>query len=141
MVDGKKIFLLGGIREGTSHVALVARMTRFDTETGTWEEWPALPFATFAPGTGLLREAIFLIGGMQMYPTGGYQYLNHLYRFDLATRQWQHTGRSLSETKGFPQVVPFEEGLAILGGHSYQEDTDAPVRTFEVLAEDAKPAN
>lgn len=135
VVHEKKILLLGGIQEGASQVNLVDNMTSFDTETGNWQEWPALPFATFAPGAGILGDTIFLIGGMQIYPTGGFQYLNHLYRLDFDTRQWRHTGRSLSENKGFPQVVPFDGSLAILGGHSYQENTDSPVRTFEVLSE------
>jgi hypothetical protein len=46
---------------------------------------------------------------------------------------WRHTGRFLQETKGFSQVVPFQGGLAILGGHHYYSDRDEPVATVEFI--------
>lgn len=129
--DGK-ITLLGGLGEGASHFVLLDNVTEFDPQTGTWTELPRLPFATFAPAAGVLDNQILIFGGM--YKTGpqSYNYVNHI--FSLSSEGWLHTGRYLHETKGFSMVVNLDSRrLGILGGHSYQDETDAPVSSFEVF--------
>lgn len=131
-----EIILAGGLGEGASHFALLDQVTAFNPTTGTWRELPRLPFATFAPAAGVIEGSLFVFGGM--YKTGplDYRYVKHIYELPLATPAWSwtHIGRYLQENKGFSQVVGLPNGdLGVLGGHSYDGKTDAPVRTFEVF--------
>ena len=131
-----EIILAGGLGEGASHFQLLDRVTAFNPATGTFRELPPLPFATFAPATGVIDGSLFVFGGM--YKTGpfDYRYVKHIYQLPLAgtAAGWSHTGRYLQENKGFAQVVELPDGdLGVLGGHSYDGETDAPVRTFEIF--------
>jgi hypothetical protein len=135
--DGE-ILLAGGIGEGASHFELLDQVTAFDPATGAWRELPRLPFATFAPAAGVMDGSLFVFGGM--FKTGplDYRYVKHAYELPLsspgARTAWVHVGRYLRENKGFSQVVELPGGeLGILGGHSYDGATDAPVRTFEIF--------
>lgn len=128
-----KIYLLGGIGEGSSHFELVDLFTEFDPTTESFKELPRLPFATFAPAAGSLGEHAYLFGGMFKLGERNYEYVPHIYSFNWEKNRWQHTGRYLRESKGFSQVVTLDKCLGILGGHSYKNNTDAPVKTFEKL--------
>jgi hypothetical protein len=75
------------------------------------------------PWYGLLGDDLLLFGGI----VGG-QVGSSIYALNLSKNTWRHTGRFLSETKAFSQVVPYDGGLAILGGHQ-----NGAVGTFEVL--------
>ena len=131
-----EILLLGGISEGSSHFDWIDRVTSLNTKTGEWKEYPRLPFATFAPGAGVLNGKVYLFGGMNKT----FSYLNTVFEFDFYARKpWLNTGRYLKENKGFPQVVHLpHQALGILGGHTYRYPApgrieDSPVDSFEVF--------
>ena len=127
------IYLAGGISEGASHFNLLDDFTAFDPVLKTFSEMPCLPFATFAPAAGALKDSAFVFGGMLKLGEWSYEYISHVYEFDFGTNTWGHTGRYLKEEKGFSQVVELNNSLGVLGGHSYQNNTDSPVKTFEVF--------
>lgn len=135
VVRGTEIILVGGLGQGASHFELLDNVTGFETMTGEWTEYKNLPFATFAPATGLIGDDLFVFGGM--FKTGAfeYNYVNHIYGLSLVDgSSFAHTGRHLSEAKGFSQVVEMGDGrLGILGGHTYQGEVDHPVSTFETF--------
>ena len=136
-VRNGKIYLVGGISEGGTHFNLIRNLTEFDPATNEFKELPPLPFATFAPAAGLLDDRAFIFGGMIKIGTSeeDYQYVRHIYQFDFNSMSWSHTGRYLHESKGFSQVVNLSQGLGILGGHSYQDNSDHPLDTFEIFAD------
>tara|TARA_B100001971_G_C18268046_1_gene596748 strand:- start:196015 stop:197847 length:1833 start_codon:yes stop_codon:yes gene_type:complete len=125
------IYLLGGISEGGSHFSLSDDFTQFDPLIGNFKELPKLPFGTFAPAAGRLSDYGLMFGGMFKTGQWDYEYVPHIYQFNFNEMKWTHTGRFLNEYKGFSQVVGFEDCLGILGGHSYDGQTDAPLKTFE----------
>lgn len=131
---GDRIILAGGIGVGGRRFALLDKVTAFDPESGRFEELPPLPFPTFAPALGALGDQLIVMGGMFRTSPQEYRYVNHIFR--LGEKAWAHTGRYLSESKGFAQVVGLQDGsLGILGGHTYRADgTDSPVATFETLS-------
>lgn len=129
-----KILLVGGLGQGASHFELVKNVTQIDPLTGEVKELPPLPFATFAPAAEVLGDDLFVFGGMFKTGTWNYEYVAHIYGLDMKKGQWRHTGRSLTETKGFSQVFPIDgKTLGILGGHRYFEGYDSPVTTFETF--------
>jgi len=133
VVLGEEIILLGGLGKGATHFNLIDDVTSWNPRTKKWNEFPRLPFATFAPAAGTIRGEIFVFGGMFKTGEWSYEYVNHIFSLKKAKKSWLHTGRYLSETKAFSQVVPIDSGkLAVLGGHSY-EGGDAPVPTFETF--------
>jgi N-acetylneuraminic acid mutarotase len=125
------IYLVGGISEGGSHFSLLDDFTQFDPKNGTFTEFPKLPFATFAPASGQLKDKAFVFGGMFKTGQYSYEYIPHIYQYDFSAQKWTHTGRYLTEYKGFSQVVTLGECLGIMGGHSYQGGNDQPLNTFE----------
>ena len=129
-----QILLIGGLGVGASHFELLNHVTRIDPVSGAATNLPPLPFATFAPAAGVLGNQLVIFGGMFKTGPADYEYVSHVYALDLRENTWRHTGRYLSETKGFSQVVPFADGLAVIGGHRYVEDRDSPVATFEVFS-------
>jgi N-acetylneuraminic acid mutarotase len=135
-----EIYLLGGIGEGASHFDWIDNLTVFNPKAKTWQEMSPLPFATFAPGAGVIDDQIFLIGGMILRNLNTFylDYVDDIYSFDLRKNKWQHSGVYLNQNKGFPQVVPLsDDELGILGGHTYifspQGIQDHPVSQFESL--------
>lgn len=135
-----KIYLLGGIGQGASHFEWIDNVTVLNTPDLTWSETTPLPFPTFAPGAGVLKNKIFLTGGMILKDKESFDlnYVDDIYIYDLVTNVWTHSGVYLSKNKGFPQVVDIgNDGLGILGGHTYVETDqgliDHPVSDFEVL--------
>ncbi len=131
---GDEIWLIGGLGVGASHFELLDKVTAFNPKTRTFRELPALPFATFAPAAGVAGGSLYLFGGMFKTGEMDYRYVNHVFEFPVdGGAPWRHAGRYLAGNKGFSQVVPLEdEGLLVLGGHSYDGETDAPVRTVEL---------
>jgi N-acetylneuraminic acid mutarotase len=127
------IILIGGLGVGSSHFELLNNVTLLDPQSGYTRELNPLPFSTFAPAAGILGNELLVFGGMFKTGPMNYEYVSHIYGMNLKTEAWTHTGRYLVETKGFSQVVPFQNGLAILGGHRYFADRDEPVRTFEFI--------
>ncbi len=127
------IILVGGLGVGSTHFELLANITRIDPRTGFARELSTMPFATFAPAAGILGDDLMVFGGMFKTGPMDYEYVSHVYALDLDTLAWRHTGRSLVETKGFSQVVPFAGGLAVIGGHRYYADRDEPVSTVETF--------
>jgi N-acetylneuraminic acid mutarotase len=125
------IYMAGGISEGGSHFSLLDDFTVFDPITETFSELPKLPFATFAPAAGTLGNEAYIFGGMFKTGAWEYEYIPHVYKFDFTSQKWEHTGRYLKESKGFSQVVEFNNCLGIMGGHSYQNNSDRPLATFE----------
>jgi hypothetical protein len=141
VVMGDEIVLVGGLGQGSSHFDLLDRVTAFNPVTGWWRELPRLPFPTFAPATGAIGNEVFVFGGMFKTGAEDYAYVNHVFCLKPGADRWQHTGRYLTEAKGFSVVVALGNGaLGILGGHAYQNGTDGPVRTFEVFETVSAPA-
>ena len=130
-VKNGMVYLLGGISEGGSHFSLSRDFTQFDPVTRGFKEMPKLPFGTFAPASGAIGDFGYLFGGMFKTGQFNYEYVPHIYEFDFNKSKWSHTGRYLKEYKGFSQVVDLQGCLGILGGHSYDGQTDEPVKTFE----------
>jgi Tol biopolymer transport system component/N-acetylneuraminic acid mutarotase len=128
-----EIYLIGGIGEGGSHFKLLDKITKFSPSNAQFSELNPLPNATFAPAAGILDNELLVFGGMFKIDEMNYEYVSHIYAQDLKSQNWRHTGRSLKESKGFSQVVKTPEGLVILGGHTYQDNADAPVRTVELF--------
>jgi Tol biopolymer transport system component len=131
---GNKIILVGGLGVGASHFELLSNVTSIDPITGMSAELTHMPFATFAPAAEVLGTDLFVFGGMFKLDEMNYEYVSHIYAYNFNSLEWRHTGRFLTETKGFSQVVPLSETmLGILGGHRYFENTDSPVATFETF--------
>jgi hypothetical protein len=126
-----QIWLIGGLGVGSSHFELLANVTQIDPITGMSSEPSMLPFATFAPAAGVLNNQLLVFGGMFKTGEMDYQYVSHVYAMNMNGLRWRHTGRHLTETKGFSQVVNLGDGLGVLGGHSYAGGQDSPVSTFE----------
>lgn len=125
------IYLLGGISEGGSHFSLSDDFTQYDPITGSFKELAKLPFGTFAPAAGRMSDYGLMFGGMFKTGQWDYEYVPHVYQFNFNTMKWSHSGQYVRENKGFSQVVNFDDCLGILGGHSYDGQTDAPLQTFE----------
>lgn len=140
-VNGDKVYLLGGISEGASHFDWINNVTVFDTQKMSFSEETKLPYATFAPGAGFLKDKLFFIGGMILRNASTYDldYVDDVYQYDLGTKKWTHVGKFLGENKGFPQVVNMRDNtLGILGGHTYIKDEtgriiDHPVDSFDFI--------
>lgn len=140
-VRGDKVYLLGGISEGASHFDWIDNVTMLDTKTMRFSEETKLPYATFAPGAGFLKDKLFFIGGMVLRNASTYDldYVDDVYQYDLSTKKWTHLGKYLGENKGFPQVVNMQDNtLGILGGHTYIKDEtgriiDHPVDSFDFI--------
>ncbi len=131
---GEEVLLVGGLGEGTTHFELMDKVTAINLRTGKSRELPKLPFATFAPATGIIGDTLFVFGGMFKTGAMDYVYVNHIYSLSLGETEWKHTGRHLNEAKGFSQVLPISRTmLGILGGHSYDGGSDSPVKTFEAF--------
>ena len=130
VVDGDRILLVGGLGQGATHFELLDEVTAFYPTEDRFEELPKLPFPTFAPAAGILGDQMYVFGGM--FKTGQYEYryVNSVYARDLSG-PWVDTGRKMQESKGFSQVVNLGDSLAVLGGHSYQNNQDRPVSTVE----------
>jgi len=107
-----QILLVGGMYQ----------VTLVDPTSGFTRELSRLPFAISNPAVELLGEDLLVFGGTM---TG--QLSSGIYALNLAKNTWRHTGRFLTEAKDSSQVVPFDGGLAILGGLR-----EGPVATFEV---------
>lgn len=131
---GDEIWMIGGISVGSSHFDLLDRVTAFNPKTMSFRELPRLPFATFAPTAGVAGGSLFLFGGMFKTSDMDYRYVNHVFEYKLdGLSPWRHSGRYLTGNKGFAQVVALEDNrLMVLGGHSYDGETDAPVKTVEI---------
>jgi N-acetylneuraminic acid mutarotase len=129
-----KILLVGGLGVGASHFELISRITLLDPTTGDVTELPELPFATFAPAAEIINDQLFVFGGMFKTGEMNYEYVSHIYGFNFTKNKWRHTGRYLTETKGFSQVFKLDENtVGILGGHRYNMNEDKPVNTFETF--------
>ena len=132
VVNGDEILLVGGLGVGSNHFDLLDQVTAFNVKTNTWRELPKLPFPTFAPAAGIKDGHLYVFGGMFKTSPKDFEYVNHIYSLDLKENRWYHTGRYLSEPKGFGMVVDLNDNhLGILGGHMYEGETDHPVSTFE----------
>jgi N-acetylneuraminic acid mutarotase len=129
-----KLLLVGGLGQGASHFELLNNVTSIDPVTGSSKELSPLPFATFAPAAEIISNHLYVFGGMFKFSEMDYDYVSHIYRQDMLTGLWDHTGRCLKETKGFSQVFKINENtLGILGGHHYSLGQDLPVTTFETF--------
>jgi N-acetylneuraminic acid mutarotase len=130
-----KILLVGGLGQGASHFDLINRVTSIDPLNGASTELTPLPFATFAPAAEILKDRLYVFGGMFKMGEMSYDYVSHIYEMDMKQNSWSHTGRFLQETKGFSQVFKLNDStLGILGGHHYFEGYDLPVTTFETFS-------
>lgn len=134
------LVLVGGLGVGATHFELLNNVTLIEPVSGYARELAPLPFATFAPAAEVVGDDLMVFGGMFKTGAADYNYVSHIYAMNLNKNQWRHTGRFLSEAKGFSQVVPFDNGLAILGGHRTIENRDEPVATFEMLRKIMKKA-
>ena len=133
IVKDNSIHLIGGISEGGSHFALLDNVTSFNIITQKFSELTKLPFPTFAPATGFLKNKLYVFGGMFKTGKWNYEYVPHIYEYDFKDNKWRHTGRYVKEAKGFSQVIDYKGKLGVLGGHTYLEDKDTPVKTVEVF--------
>jgi N-acetylneuraminic acid mutarotase len=134
VVMGDEIILVGGLGQGASHFELLDNVTAFKPSTGTWRELPRLPFATFAPATGVIGNQLFVFGGMFRLGKMEFDYVSHIFSLKPGAPRWTHVGRYLSGKKGFSMVVPLSDTtVGILGGHTYAGGSDGPVRTFEAF--------
>ncbi len=137
-VEGDEVILFGGISEGADHFSLIDNVTALNVKTGESRELAKLPFATFAPAAASLNGDLYVFGGMfRLKATppekDEFFYVNHIYRLKKRARVWEHTGRYVDGARGFSMVLPVGDGLGILGGHAYFNNTDGPVTTFEIF--------
>ena len=130
-VKNDRIYMLGGISESGSHFNLLNNFTEFDPEKEQFKELAPLPFGTFAPASGSLKDEAYLFGGMFKTGEWNYEYVPHIYRYSFKLKKWEHTGRYLNEYKGFSQTVKIGACLGVLGGHSYKDGKDSPIDSFE----------
>lgn len=130
-----RIIIAGGITQGSSRFNLQDQVRSIDPKKETeWDHLAKLPFPNFAPAIINLQGELFMFGGMRL-EAKSYEYVNHIYKLDNAKKQWLHTGRYLSERKGFVQPVSMSNNkVGLLGGHSYDYHQDGPVKTFEVFS-------
>jgi N-acetylneuraminic acid mutarotase len=130
---GGKVVIAGGITQGGSHFELLDDVKVIDRAGGSWQDLPRLPYKNFAPSIEAIGSTIYLFGGMKLTKTD-YEYVNHVYLLNPESTSWQHTGRYLKERKGFIQSVKISDKvIGLLGGHTYDNEKDGPVKTFEVF--------
>jgi N-acetylneuraminic acid mutarotase len=134
-----KILLVGGLGQGLAgaHAALLDNVTLFDPASERFQDLPPLPFPTFAPAAGILGDRLFVFGGFTNAESPDGDYVGHIYTMGIDAT-WRHTGRYLPVPAAFGQVVPLgADTLGILGGHSDQDGTNAPIRTVDVFRWDS----
>jgi Tol biopolymer transport system component/N-acetylneuraminic acid mutarotase len=130
-----RIVLVGGLGVGASHFELLNNVTAINPKDGSASELMPLPFSTFAPAAEVLNDELMVFGGMFKSGPMNYEYVSHVYAYNISDSKWRHTGRYLKETKGFSQVFHLDhKTLGILGGHHYFEGMDSPVSTFETIS-------
>lgn len=143
-----KIYLIGGLSIGTLQFNFLDKVTEFDIKNGSFKDMPPLPFATFAPAAQVIGDDLFVFGGM--FEVGyffEYEYACSIYKYNFNSRTWKNTGRFLTESKGFSQVVKHDDKLFILGGHSYHYNDnglflpDGIPNTFKKKSKDAQTNN
>lgn len=129
-----KIIIGGGITQGGRYFNMLDEVWAIDPVNETnWTQFPGLPFGNFAPAMMNLGGELFIFGGMKLTKSG-YGYVNHVYKLDEQKKTWIHTGRFLSERKGFIQPVLINDMAALLGGHTYDYiGKDGPVSTVEIF--------
>jgi Tol biopolymer transport system component/N-acetylneuraminic acid mutarotase len=129
-----KIIIGGGITQGGRHFDLLDEVWSIDPLTQiSWNKLPNLPFANFAPAMMNVDGSLFMFGGMKLTKSG-YGYVSHVYKLNNSKKSWEHTGRFLSERKGFIQPILFQGKAGLLGGHTYDKvGKDGPVKTFEIF--------
>ncbi len=110
-----QIILVGG-----SH-----QVSMIDPLSGHSRELASLPFAIAHPSIEVLGDDLLVLGGMI-----GEEARSSVYALSFSKNTWRHTGRFLSEPKGLARVVPYEGGLAILGGRLGSEVTATTFETF-----------
>ena len=129
-----KILLVGGLGVGATHFELISNVTLMDPVTGSVTELQKLPFATFAPAAETIGNELYVFGGMFKTGEMNYEYVSHIYGYNFDKGEWRHTGRYLTESKGFAQVFKMDQRtIGILGGHRYYLNEDKPVNTFEIF--------
>lgn len=133
VVYQEQIYLVGGLGVGSSHFELLANVTQINPVTGFATEITMLPFSTLAPAAGMVGNELMVFGGMFKTSPTDYEYASHIYSHEINGFRWNHTGRFVTETKGFSQVVSLKNGLLILGGHHQYGDRDEAVDTVEFL--------
>lgn len=133
-VQGDSIIIGGGITQGGSHFNMLDEVWRINPKTDSaWTQLPSFPFGNFAPAMMDLQGDLFMFGGMKLTKKG-YGYVNHVYKLDEVKKKWIHTGRFLTERKGFIQPVLIDNKAGLLGGHTYDYiGKDGPVSTFEIF--------
>jgi N-acetylneuraminic acid mutarotase len=139
VVKNEKIYLVGGISEGGSHFALLDNVTELNSKNMEFTELAPLPYGTFAPAVGVINDSLFVFGGMLKMGKWEYDYVGHIYQYKVNKDSWSHTGRYMSENKGFSQIIHFDSKIGVLGGHTYRNEIDEPVASFEVFEWKAKP--
>jgi hypothetical protein len=129
-----RIIIGGGITQGGRHFDMLDEVWSINPAINSnWTKLPKLPFANFAPAMINLNGSLFMFGGMKLTKSG-YEYVNHVYKLDDTQNNWIHTGRFLSERKGFIQPVLINNQAGLLGGHTYDYiGKDGPVSTFEAF--------
>ncbi|MBC87361.1 MAG: hypothetical protein CL677_09310 [Bdellovibrionaceae bacterium] len=131
-VKDSSIYIGGGITQGGSHFNVLDEIWSIDPlEHTQWTQRASLPFANFAPAMMSLKGELYMFGGMK-FSEHGYKYVNDIFKMNSSSQTWEHTGRYLSERKGFVQPVLLNPDTAgLLGGHTYDYQADGPVSTFE----------
>jgi hypothetical protein len=105
-----------------------SRVTLVDPASGYGRELAPLPFAMSQPSIEVLGDDLLVFGGVVRG-----QARAGIYALSFSKNTWRHTGRFLSEAKGFSQIVPWDGGVAILGGQRSRASDEAPLATFEMF--------
>ncbi|MEM7111743.1 MAG: kelch repeat-containing protein [Chloroflexota bacterium] len=115
VADGSRfIYVIGGQTTLGSTPIVTKRMTRFDTETGQWEEMASIPGAA-----GLSNTTAAYVDG-KIYVPGGYNGNNELFDgthwvYDVATNSWSNGAPTIGDSAGGWPVgdVPFAWATAV----------------------------
>lgn len=131
-VQNGEILIGGGITQGGRTFNILDEVWKINpNKDSEWLKMPNLPFGNFAPAMLSVKDKLFMFGGMKL-GKDSYGYVNHVYELDGS--KWIHSGRFLSERKGFIQPVVIDGKAGLLGGHTYDYiGKDGPVDTFEIF--------
>lgn len=130
VVRNGKIIMMGGITGGFGpSMKFLDDVTEFDPQTGNFRELSKLVEATFTPSAVVVRNSIYLLGGMQMVPGSRDQtYVTDIYK--LGEKSWYHTGNHLNQRTGFFAANVLNSGEILMFGGQVFIDPNAKISDY-----------
>ncbi len=109
-----KLYAIGGAYDQSKGLGITAAFEKFDPDSNTWESLNNLPVPILAPGTAVVREKIFIMGG-SMVENGSWTASDKVYVFDVHKEKWGMAS-PLPKRIRFPGVAVIDNRIYVIGG-------------------------